>query len=87
MTIKNIRSTEAQNNFGLIIRESTHNQTRYIVTRHGVPEAMIIGFDDILNLLSNSTECKSLRATLVAIRPKFQIGAAIEEKIISDKSQ
>ena len=45
MITKSISSTTAQNNFGRVLDDVTHHNTRYIVARRGIPQAIILNFD------------------------------------------
>jgi len=77
MTNKSINSTEAQNNFGLVLNDVAHNNTRYIVVRHGVPQAVIIEFDDLIELLSDQTERKDLNNVLMGLKPAYTLGETV----------
>jgi prevent-host-death family protein len=79
MANKSINSTEAQNNFGLVLNDIVHNRTRYIVVRHGVPQVVMIGLDDVIEILSNDRERAVLREVLTGLRPEYALGETVGE--------
>ncbi len=81
MTTKRISSTKAQNNFGRVLDDVTHNQTRYIVERRGTPQVMILGFDDFDALLSDEHECRRMRTVLRELRPAYQLGQVLKSPL------
>jgi len=76
-TTKSISSTEAQNKFGQVMNDVTQNQTRYIVERHGNPQAVILSFDDFTRILNDELERQNMRAILKEVRPMYELGRVI----------
>jgi prevent-host-death family protein len=76
-TTKSISSTEAQNKFGQVLNEVSQNQTRYIVERHGHPQAVILSFDDFTRILNDERERQNMHAVLKEIRPLYELGRVI----------
>jgi prevent-host-death family protein len=77
MATKNITSTTAQNNFGQVLEDVTHNHTRYVVERRGVPQAIILSFNDFAYLLANEQERQDMNNILRELRPKYHLGQEI----------
>ena len=50
MVTKSVSSTQAQNNFGQVLDDVTHNRTRYVVERRGVPQAILLSVEDFANI-------------------------------------
>lgn len=80
MATKKISSTQAQNNFGQVLEEITHNQTRFIIERRGVPKAVILSFDDFATLLSNESDRNHMFRLLKEVRPEYQLGKTLHEE-------
>jgi PHD/YefM family antitoxin component YafN of YafNO toxin-antitoxin module len=80
MTTKSISSTKAQNNFGRVLDDITHNRNRYIVERRGVPQVIILSFDDFASILDNAHERDQMRNVVTEIRPDYQLGQILESK-------
>ncbi len=78
MATKSISSTEAQNNFGRVLDDVTHNRTRYIIERRGVPQAIVLSFEDFAHVLGNESERKKIRAILKDIRPVYRLGQVVD---------
>jgi prevent-host-death family protein len=77
MTTKSVSSTKAQNNFGRVLDDVTHNHTRYIVERRGVPQVVILSFDDFAHILNDEKERQQIDTVLKDLRPKYQIGKIV----------
>lgn len=75
---KTIASTEVQNNFGLILTDVVQNNTRYIVKRHNLPQAIILSLADFEQLLTNQTEQGRMAQMVRELAPAYKIGEAIE---------
>jgi len=78
MATKSISSTQAQNNFGRVLDDVTHNRTRYIIERRGVPQAIVLSFEDFAQVLGNESERKRLGAVLKEIRPEYHLGQVVD---------
>jgi prevent-host-death family protein len=77
MTTKSVSSTKAQNNFGRVLDDVTHNHTRYIVERRGVPQVIILSFDDFAHILNNEKERQQMDTVLKDLRPEYQLGRVV----------
>ncbi|MFQ5859413.1 MAG: type II toxin-antitoxin system Phd/YefM family antitoxin [Anaerolineae bacterium] len=77
MTTKSISSTQAQNNFGRVLDDVTHNHARYIIERRGVPQVIILSFDDFAHVLSDDDERRRMDIILRELRPKYRLGRVI----------
>lgn len=78
MATKSISSTEAQNNFGRVLDDVTRNRTRYIIERRGIPQAIVLSFDDFAQVLGDEGERKKIAAVLKELRPEYRLGQIIE---------
>ena len=77
MTTKSISSTQAQNNFGQVLDDVTHNHTRYVVERRGIPQAIVLSFDDFAYLLSDANERRQMDAVIKELRPEYKLGQVL----------
>jgi len=77
MTTKSISSTKAQNNFGRVLDDVTHNHTRYIVERRGIPQVIILSFDDFAHVLSDERERQQMDTVLRDLRPEYHLGQVV----------
>ncbi|MBN1812450.1 MAG: type II toxin-antitoxin system Phd/YefM family antitoxin [Anaerolineae bacterium] len=77
MTTKSVSSTKAQNNFGRVLDDVTHNHTRYIVERRGVPQVIILSFADFAHILSDEEERQQMDTVLKELRPEYHLGKVV----------
>lgn len=77
MIAKRISSTQAQNNFGQVLDDVTQNRTRYIIERRGVPQVIILSFDDFAHVLDDESERQQMDAILRELRPEYHLGQVI----------
>jgi prevent-host-death family protein len=77
MIAKKISSTQAQNNFGQVLNDVTQNHTRYIIERRGVPQVIILSFDDFFHVLDDENERQQMDAILKELRPEYHLGQVI----------
>jgi prevent-host-death family protein len=84
MTTKSISSTQAQNNFGRVLDDVTHNRTRYVVERRGVPQAIILSFDDFAYVLNDEKERRQMDAVLRELRPEYRLGQIVDSVPLSE---
>ena len=77
MKIRTINSTEVQNNFGQIIDAVVRGQTRYIVKRRNVSQAIIMSLEDFGQLLSDATERKKISTVIRELTPVYNLGETI----------
>ncbi len=78
MATKNISSTQVQNNFGQVLDDVTQNRTRYIVERRGVPQAIIVSFDDFASILDDESERRRMDTILRELRPEYRLGKILD---------
>ncbi len=79
-TSKTIASTEVQNNFGLILSDIVQNNTRYIIKRHSLPQAIILSLADFEQLLTNQEEQDKMAHMVRELVPAYKFGETIEGK-------
>jgi prevent-host-death family protein len=77
MITKRISSTQAQNNFGQVLDDVTQNRTRYIIERRGVPQVVILSFDDFTHVLDDESERQQMDAILRELRPEYRLGQVV----------
>ncbi|MBN1259065.1 MAG: type II toxin-antitoxin system Phd/YefM family antitoxin [Anaerolineae bacterium] len=83
MLTKTIGSTQAQNNFGRVLDDVTHNRTRYIVERRGSPQVIILSLEDFVYVLNHREEREALRALMREVRPRYEVGTVLETNVNS----
>jgi prevent-host-death family protein len=81
MVIKSISSTQAKNNFGQVLDDVTQNHTRYVIKRRGVPQAIVLSFEDFAYVLSDEDEREQMDTILREIRPEYRLGHVITTPI------
>ncbi len=77
MITKSISSTQAQNNFGQILDDVTHNHTRYVINRRGIPQAIVLSFDDLARVLTDEDKRQQMNVVLKELRPEYRLGQVI----------
>ena len=77
MITKRIGSTQAQNNFGQVLDDVTRNLTRYIIERRGVPQVIILSFDDFAHVLDDESERQQMDTIIRELRPGYHLGQII----------
>jgi len=78
MATKSISSTQAQNNFGRVLDDVTHNHTRYVVERRGVSQVMILSFSDFARILDDANERQQMGEILRELRPEYRLGQVLD---------
>ena len=84
MATKSISATQAKNNFGQVLDDVTRNYTRYIIERRGIPQAIVLSFDDFAQVLGDEREQKKLGAILKEVSPAYRLG---QEVVSSTKTK
>lgn len=80
IAIKTISSTAVQNNFGRILDDVIQNNSRYIIKRRGLPQAILLSLPDLEKLLaSDDQERVAVERVLREIVPVYQLGETIDE--------
>lgn len=77
MKTKAIASTEAQNNFGQILNDTIQNNTRYIIKRRNLPQAIILSLSDFEQLLTNQTAQIEMAKLVRDLSPVYSFGETI----------
>ena len=80
MITKSIGSTQAQNNFGQVLDDITHNQARYIIERRGVPQVVILSFSDFEKILTDDAARRQIDVMIKELRPEYGLGQVIRPK-------
>ncbi|MGI8587832.1 MAG: type II toxin-antitoxin system Phd/YefM family antitoxin [Chloroflexia bacterium] len=78
MATKTVSSTDAQNNFGQVLDDVVRTRTRYIVKRRGTPQAVVLSFEDFIELLNNETQRQDFASVLKELSPVYSLGEVIE---------
>ena len=80
MTTKTIPSTEAQNNFGRILDDVIQNDTRYVIKRRNISQAILLNLPDFERLLAASeNERKQMGNVIRELSPVYNLGETIEQ--------
>ena len=74
MATKSISSTQAQNNFGQVLDDVTHNSTQYIVERRGIPQAILISIKEFASLLNDERKQQQFGSILREVEPGYHLG-------------
>jgi len=77
MSVRTVSSTEAQNNFGRVLDDVIRTRARYVVTRRGLPQAIVLSFDDFKHMLLDDNERTRMGAVLSEMQPEYSIGHVI----------
>lgn len=77
MATKSI-SSQAQNNFGRVLDDVTHNRSRYIIERRGVPQAIVLSFDDFETMLNDKNERQQMITIIKEKRPEYHLGQVLD---------
>lgn len=77
MSTKTIASTEAQNNFGLILNDVIQHNTRDIIKRRSSPQAIILSLADFEQILLSQSEQSRMVSVVRELSPVYDLGGAI----------
>lgn len=80
MITKSIASTQAQNNFGQVLDDLTRNRARYIIERRGIPQAVILSFEDFSTILNDAKERRQMDSMIRELRPEYGLGQVVKLK-------
>ena len=78
-TTKAIASTDVQNNFGQILNEVIQNNTRYIIKRRNLPQAIILSLADFEQLLTDQSEQRKMASMVRDLAPVYNLGEEIQK--------
>jgi prevent-host-death family protein len=84
MITKSVSSTQAQNNFGQVLDDVTHNNTRYVIERRGVPQAILLSLNDFAQVLTSESRRQQINTILKEIRPEYHLGQILKATDESD---
>lgn len=85
MVTKTVSSTDAQNNFGQVLDDVVRTRTRYVVKRRGTPQAVVLSFEDFIELLNNEAQRQDLSAVLKELSPVYTLGEPIDPTNVTHK--
>ena len=54
------------------------NNNRYIIKRHGVPQAILLSINDLEELMISAEKRKEVKRVVRDVKPKYDIGEVIE---------
>jgi prevent-host-death family protein len=74
---KTIASTEAQNNFGQILNDVIQNNTRYVIKRRNLPQAIILSLSDFEQLMTNHSDQSKMVNMVRELVPAYKLGEEI----------
>ena len=80
MITKTIASTEAQNNFGRILNDVIQNNTRYVIKRRNLSQAIVLSLTDFEQLLTNHAEQDRMINIVRELTPVYSLGEVIPEE-------
>lgn len=87
MGTRAIPSTEAQNNFGRILDDVVLNRTRYVITRRGAPQVVVLGLSDLVGLLQSGQRQRGrFGEMLCEMSPGYELGQSVDEVRRADES-
>ena len=77
MVTRTIASTQAQNHFGQVLDDVIQNDTRYVIKRRGISQAIILSLADFEELLANEHERGRMENVIRELRPVYNLGETI----------
>ena len=77
MTTRSVASTQAQNHFGQILDDVIQNDTRYVIKRRGVPQAIVLSLADFGRLLADKSERTKMENLVHELRPVYDLGETV----------
>jgi len=80
MSTRTVASTMAQNHFGQILDDVTQNNTRYVIRRRGVSQAIVLSLSDFESLLVNAQERAKVEKIVRELRPAYGWGETVSQE-------
>lgn len=77
MATKAVSSTDFQNHFGQLLDDVVQNGTRYLITRRGLPGAIVLSLSDFEMLLKDEHERIRMQGIVRDHRPSYNLGQPI----------
>ncbi len=80
MPTKTIPSTEVQNNFGRILDDVIQNDTRYVIKRRNISQAILLSLPDFERLLAASEgEREEIGNVIRELSPIYNLGETVDQ--------
>ena len=80
VTTRMIASTKIQNNFGQVLDDVIQNDTRYIIKRRGISQAIILNLSDFEQLLLDEHERGKMENVVRELRPVYNLGETVAQE-------
>jgi prevent-host-death family protein len=77
MAMKAISSTKAKNHFGGILDDIIQNNTKYIIKRHGTPQAIVLSLSDFEEVLNDAQKQYNIGRVIRELKPEYDLGETI----------
>jgi len=77
MATKAISSTKAKNHFGGILDDIAQNNTRYIIRRRGMPQAIMLSLSDFEQVLKDERKQHDIGKVIRELKPEYDLGETI----------
>lgn len=77
MAMKTISSTKAKNHFGGILDDIIQNSTKYIIKRHGTPQAILLSLSDLEQVLNDEQKQDDIGNVIRELKPAYDLGETI----------
>ena len=76
--VRFIISTEAQNHFGQVLDDVVQNNTRYVVKRRGLSQAVILSLAGLEQLLADTQERNLVVDVIRELQPVYHLGETVD---------
>jgi hypothetical protein len=77
MATKIIASTQAQNHFGQVLDDVVLNDTRYVIKRRGISQAIILSLPGLEKLLADARERDEVTSIIHDLQPIYRLGETV----------
>ncbi len=77
MAMKTISSTKAKNHLGGILDDIIQNNTKYVIKRHGTPQAILLSLSDFEQVLGDEQKQNDIRSVIRELKPAYDLGETI----------
>jgi prevent-host-death family protein len=78
MATKIIASTEAQNHFGQVLDDVVQNNTRYVIKRRGISQAVVLSLSGLEQLLRDAQERDQVASVIRELQPVYHLGETVD---------
>jgi PHD/YefM family antitoxin component YafN of YafNO toxin-antitoxin module len=79
MKTKTITSTAAHHNFGQILNDVVQFNTRYVIKRHNLPQAIMLSLADFEQLLADESAQRRMVSVVRELTPVYNLGEDVTE--------